>query len=146
MSLKEPHLKMSKSHQDPRSRIHVNDAPEVIGNKVRLALTDSVVGVSFDQASRPGVSNLLSIMSLLDCRSRTAEDIAQACNGMSMHEFKTEATITISEGLISTRERYNRLMRADNAHYLHDVAIEGGVKARKQAQTIMATVRQAIGL
>ncbi len=137
---------MSKSHQDPRSRIHINDAPEVIGNKVRLALTDSVAGLSFDPANRPGVSNLLSIMSSLDRRSRTAEEIAHGCSGMSMRDFKTEATSAISEGLIGIRERYNQLINADNAHYLHDVAIEGCIKARKQAGTVMAAVRQAIGL
>lgn len=136
---------MSKSHQDPRSRLHINDAPEVIGHKVRLALTDLVPGVSYDQVNRPGVSNLLSIMSSLDGRSRTAEDIARACNGMSMREFKAEATTTISSGLITIRERYNRLMNADNAHYLHTVAIEGCVKARKQAGMTMDAVRHAVG-
>jgi len=146
MSLTEPHLKMSKSHQNPRSRIHIDDAPEIIRDKIKLALTDSVAGVSFDQANRPGISNLLSIMSFLDGTSRTAEDIAQAYSGMSMREFKAEATAIISEGLASTRKNYTRLINADNAHYLSDVAMEGSAKAREQAGTTMAAVRRVIGL
>lgn len=137
---------MSKSHQDPRSRIHINDAPEVIGDKVRLAFTDSMAGVSFDQANRPGISNLLSIMSFLDGRSRTAQDIAQAYNDKSMREFKAEATTTISEGLASIRENYNQLIRADNAHYLDEVAMEGSARARTQAETTMIAVRRVIGI
>lgn len=146
MSLKEPYLKMSKSHPDPRSRIHINDNPDLIGDKVRLALTDSVAGVSFDPEKRPGVSNLLNIMSCLDGRSRSAEAIAQSCTTMSMREFKAEATGVICEGLANIQERYLRLLNADAAHYLDDVAVDGSKRARRQAEQTMAALRQVIGL
>lgn len=146
MSLKEPRLKMSKSHQDFRSRIHMNDGPEVIGDKIRLALTDSVAGVSYDPEHRPGVSNLLAIMSYLDEQGRTAGELAQACNSMGMREFKATVTSAISEGLASTRDRYNRIMNNDETHYLDDIAIEGSSKARRQADKTMAAVRRAKGL
>lgn len=146
MSLKEPHLKMSKSHQDPRSRIHINDAADAISDKIRLALTDSLTGVSFDPVNRPGVSNLLSIMSSLDVKRRTAEEIAQACNDMSMKDFKVQASSTISKGLSSAREHYNRLIDTNNADYLDEVAANGCIEARKQAKITISIVRQAIGL
>ena len=59
MSLKEPLLKMSKSHADPRSRILVNDDHQTISEKLRFALTDSMARISYDPINRPGVSNLL---------------------------------------------------------------------------------------
>lgn len=146
MSLKEPRLKMSKSHEDFRSRIQINDSPEVIGDKIRLALTDSGAGVSYDPESRPGVSNLLAIMSYLDEQGRTAEELAQVCNSMNMRQFKAVVTSAISESLATTRDKYNRIMDKDETHYLDDIAIEGSIKARRQADKTMAAVRQVVGL
>lgn len=137
---------MSKSHDDPRSRIHINDDPEVIRDKVRLALTDSIVGLSFDRTARPGVSNLLSIWSFFDDENRTAEGIAQAYSGMAMPELKAKLTSVISEGLANVRENYNRLINDHHAHYLDDIAMEGSAKARRQARTTMDAVRHAVGL
>ncbi|CAF9932010.1 MAG: Tryptophan--tRNA ligase, mitochondrial [Alectoria fallacina] len=146
MSLKEPRLKMSKSHQDLRSRIQINDGAEIIGDKIRLALTDSITGVSYDPEHRPGVSNLLAIMSYFDEEGRTAEELAQACKSLSMRQFKATATKAISESLASTRDKYNRIMNHDETHYLDDIATEGSNKARRQADKTMAAVRQVIGL
>ena len=146
MSLREPRLKMSKSHQDFRSRIQINDGPHVIDDKIKLALTDSLTGVSYDPNLRPGVSNLLAIMSYLDEKGRTAEELAQACTSMNMRQFKEMVASAISEGLSSTRDKYNRIMNNDETHYLDDIAIEGSNKARRQAETTMAAVRQAMGL
>ncbi|KAL9062976.1 MAG: hypothetical protein Q9161_009675 [Pseudevernia consocians] len=146
MSLKEPYLKMSKSHQDFRSRIQINDDPQIIGDKIRLALTDSITGLSYDPENRPGVSNLLAIMSYLDEQGRTAEELAEAYNPMSMRQFKATVTSAISEGLASTRDKYHRIMNNDKTHYLDDIAIEGSNKARRQADMTMAAVRQVIGL
>lgn len=146
MSLKEPRLKMSKSHQDFRSRIQLNDGPEIIGDKVRLALTDSIAGVSYDPEHRPGVSNLLAIMSYLDEQGRTAEELAQAYSSMNMQHFKARVTSAISESLASTRDKYNRIMSNDETHYLDDITIEGSNRARLQADKMMIAVRQVIGL
>ena len=146
MSLKEPQSKMSKSHIDERSRIHVNDTPQAISEKIKLALTDSVTGVSYDPISRPGVSNLLAIMSYLDDRGRTAKELALTYSDMDIRNFKSEVTNSISKGLESVRERYNSLMSAEGGNYLDDVAMNGSVKARERAKTTMAEVRHVIGL
>ena len=146
MSLKEPQFKMSKSHTDERSRIHVNDTPQVIGDKVRLALTDSVTGVSYDPINRPGVSNLLAIMSYFDKRGRTAEELALIYSDMDIRHFKAEVANFISKGLESVREVYSSLMSAEGGKYLDDIAMNGSVKAREQAKTTMAAVRHIVGL
>ena len=136
---------MSKSHRDLRSRIQLNDGPEVVADKIRLALTDSITGVSFDPENRPGVSNLLGIMSYLDEEGRTAQEFARACSSMDMRQFKATVASAISERLANTQERYDRIMHYDT-HYLDDIAIEGSTKARRQADKIMAKVRGVIGL
>ena len=146
MSLKEPHLKMSKSHADPRSRIQLNDQPEEIAAKVRLALTDSVTGVSYDPTTRPGVSNLLDIMSYLDVQGRAPVQLAQSYSSLSMRAFKEEVTASITGALVGIRARYNRFIEEDNAYYLEDVAKEGARKARERAKSTMANVRKSVGL
>ena len=146
MSLKEPCLKMSKSHHDLRSRIQIDDSPEVISDKIRLALTDMVSGLSYDPDHRPGVSNLLAIMSYLDKQGRTAEELAQVCSSMSMRQFKATVSRTISESLASARDKYHRIINGSDTHYLDDIAMEGSKKARQQAGQTMTVVRRVLGL
>src|SRR6187551_1354342 len=102
MSLKEPHLKMSKSHQDPRSRILLTDEPDDIRAKVKQALTDSVEGVTYDPANRPGVSNLLEIMAYLDSSGKDPTQIADEVGSTSMRHFKD----SVSESIISSLSQF----------------------------------------
>jgi len=146
MSLKEPQTKMSKSHSDPRSRIHINDSREEVATKIRLALTDSTTGISFDPVERPGVSNLLTLMSYLDGRGRSVNDLVRDNADLSMRAFKDNVTEAIVHGLAGIRARYERLIAADDDHYIEDVAHAGSIEARKRAENMMVTVRQVIGL
>ncbi|MCJ1276890.1 Tryptophan--tRNA ligase, mitochondrial [Puttea exsequens] len=146
MSLKEPLLKMSKSHADPRSRILVNDDHQTISEKLRFALTDSMARISYDPINRPGVSNLLTIMSCFDDQRRTTKELALTCSDMSMREFKAEITTIISNGMADVRNKYNRLMHPDHAVYLHEIAATGRDKARLRAMRTMDVVRQALRL
>ncbi|KAI9661668.1 MAG: Tryptophan--tRNA ligase, mitochondrial [Bathelium mastoideum] len=81
MSLTEPHLKMSKSHANPKSRILITDGCEEIEKKIKGALTDSVSGISYDLVERPGVSNLLDIMFHLqdDNKQASLEELVKDC-------------------------------------------------------------------
>ena len=78
MSLKAPHLQVSRSHQDPRSHIHINDGAQVIEDKIGCVLTDLINGVSYGPANCLGVSNLLEILSYFDHQRRTAEELARS--------------------------------------------------------------------
>ncbi|KAL9123460.1 MAG: hypothetical protein Q9217_007099, partial [Psora testacea] len=146
MSLKEPHLKMSKSHNDSRSRINIDESAQDIAKKIRLALTDSIAGITYHPETRPGVSNLLELMSSFDNQSRTAIQLAQSCNAMSMREFKANVIMTVTNGLTCIRERYQHFMTTISPDYLEDLADDGAAKARKQAGETMTKVRETIGL
>ena len=137
---------MSKSHGDPRSRIQLNDHPEKIAEKIRLALTDSIAGVSYDPVVRPGVANLLDIMSYVSPQGRSSSELAKAYSVLSMRAFKDEVTASITASLCGIRERYNRLIKDDDDHYLEDIAHEGAKKARTRAAYTMTGVRQSLGL
>ena len=137
---------MSKSHKDPRSRIQLNDPSEEIAKKIRLALTDSTAGVSYDPAARPGVSNLLDIMSYLSPRGESPSELAKTYSTLTMSAFKDEVTTFILASLYGIRETYHRLIKNDDDHYLEDVAREGAQKARTRAENTIKSVRQSLGL
>lgn len=63
-SLRDPSKKMSKSEQDPKSRIEITDTRDDILEKCKKAVTDFTSEVTFDPENRPGVANLITIHSL----------------------------------------------------------------------------------
>ena len=86
MSLQEPTRKMSKSDADD-SFIAILDTPDVIRRKVRRAVTDSEAQIRFDPENKPGVSNLLSILSALT--GENVEALAQSFSGKGYGDLKT---------------------------------------------------------
>lgn len=63
---------MSKSDQDPRSRINLYDSDDEIMTKCKKAVTDCTSTVEYDPDNRPGISNLLVIHSSLTGKSINA--------------------------------------------------------------------------
>ena len=56
---------MSKSDPDTKSCIYLTDSSDVIAAKVKACVTDSTKELSFCPESRPGVANLMVILSEL---------------------------------------------------------------------------------
>ncbi|KAL2862965.1 30S ribosomal protein S10, mitochondrial precursor [Aspergillus lucknowensis] len=142
MSLKEPTLKMSKSHPDERSRINLTDSLEDVRIKVKAALTDSEPGISYDPIRRPGVSNLIEIISHLE--GRTCHEIALSYESTSLRVLKDDVANKICRVLAPIREKYYSLM-SDGDH-LDTVAEKGARDARANAETTMKKVREVMGL
>jgi tryptophanyl-tRNA synthetase len=66
-SLTDPALKMSKSHPNDKSRILLTDDENVIRNKIKTAVTDSIeTEITYDPETRPGISNLIDILYYAD--------------------------------------------------------------------------------
>src|SRR3546814_4278104 len=74
MDLQEPTRKMSKSIDSPQGTVLMLDDPKVIEKKFKRAVTDNDAEVRFDPATKPGVSNLLSILAA--CTGDTPEALA----------------------------------------------------------------------
>src|SRR5881397_2654410 len=64
MDLQEPTKKMSTTFSSEQGAVYVADPPDVIRKKFKSAVTDSGREVRYDPAEKPGVSNLLEIMSV----------------------------------------------------------------------------------
>ncbi|KAJ9623639.1 Tryptophan--tRNA ligase, mitochondrial [Taxawa tesnikishii (nom. ined.)] len=146
MALDRPTLKMSKSHPNPKSRIILTDSREVLGKKLRSALTDSIEGVSYDPAARPGVSNLLDIAYHLDASGAgSPQDLARDWQDLSMRALKEKVTEAVDAHLAPIRERYLQIM-SGGTRELEEAAELGAQKASLSAAVTMKSVRNAMGL
>jgi tryptophanyl-tRNA synthetase len=146
MSLQDPTKKMSKSHADPRSRILITDSAEDILRKILAAKTDSNYYASYDPATRPGVSNLIALLSYFDKAGRTPEELGKACEEMTMPDLKRHLAHTVSEALEGVRDRYFEFLKRGDGKYLDEVEHWGAAKARTQANNTLRRVKEAMGL
>lgn len=147
MALDRPTLKMSKSHPNPKSRIILTDSREDIGKKLRVALTDSIDGVSYDPVARPGVSNLIEIAFNLQSHSRDTllTEYAQGLEGLSLKALKEHVAEVVDTHVAPIRERFVSIMRG-NGKELGDAAQLGADKANASAAATMKLVRDAVGI
>ncbi|KAF2226528.1 putative tryptophanyl-tRNA synthetase [Elsinoe ampelina] len=146
MALDKPTQKMSKSHANPKSRIHLTDSKEDVEKKIKVALTDSIEGISYDPTKRPGVSNLLEIAFSLDDQGATsAADLAKGYAGLSLKAFKGQVAAIINAKLDPIRNRYVEI-EADGGRQIEDAAQLGAQRASESANATMQMVRKAIGM
>lgn len=146
MSLRNPNVKMSKSDPDPLSSILITDEPEAIAVKVASALTDSTNAVSYDPINRPGVSNLLNILSAFDDHGRPPSIVAESLATASLQDLKATVADEIIRGLGDIRHLYRRFLSEDNGRYLDAVAEEAAKRARLNATETIELVREKVGL
>jgi tryptophanyl-tRNA synthetase len=137
---------MSKSHTDPRSRILITDTPEIIHKNIMSALTDSTNSISYDPENRPGVSNLLQLLSHFDEEGRDSRDLATVYSGHDLSSFKRTLADSIAKSLAPIRERYFEIMREGEGAYLDHVEELGAKKAAESAEATIASVRSALRL
>ncbi|MCJ7462009.1 tryptophan--tRNA ligase [Candidatus Palibaumannia cicadellinicola] len=143
MSLLEPTKKMSKSYDNINNVITLLEDTRLVSQKIKNAVTDSDYPprVCFDPVNKPGISNLLNILS---CVSNTPiAQLEQMFEGKMYGHLKTIVASSVSEMLNSLQARYYTL-RADET-YLSKVLSEGAEKARQNASVTLANVYNAIG-
>ncbi|KAH3688403.1 hypothetical protein WICPIJ_000616 [Wickerhamomyces pijperi] len=144
LNLKNPAKKMSKSDPDKLSCLYITDEPEVISKKIKKAVTDSIMTeFKFDPENRPGVSNLINIISGLQMKS--IADVEAELVGMKSHkEFKDHVTGLIIEEFTEPRLKFNELLK-DREH-LQRVVNQGNDRARAIASKTIKEVKQKVGL
>ncbi|KAF8638851.1 hypothetical protein AX17_001908 [Amanita inopinata Kibby_2008] len=142
LSLKDPTSKMSKSSPDVLSRILLNDDASKITAKIRGAVTDSIHGITYDPVSRPGTSNLLSILAA--CSDEEVEVVARRYQTKGHGQLKADVSEAVEELLKGPRAEFEKLRR--DRSYLEQVAHMGAEKARERSEATMKIVRTRVGL
>ena len=140
MSLVEPTSKMSSSDANPKNRINLDDSPDVIRKKVKSAVTDSDPTVRYDTGEKPGISNLLEIMS--STTGRSIDDLAAEYATGGYGRFKEAVAEAIIAELAPVRASLQNLDDAEVARVLQ----KGALDARTRAERHQQKVRDAVGL
>ncbi|WP_434358090.1 tryptophan--tRNA ligase [Parasalinivibrio latis] len=143
MSLQDPTKKMSKSDENRGNVIGILEDPKAITKKIKRAVTDSdePPRVLFNIEEKPGVSNLLGILSGVTGKSIEALE-AEYADKMYGHLKKdtAEAVVAMLEPIQQRFKEY----RADQA-YLDQVMKVGAEKASAKAIETLKNVYEAVG-
>ncbi|MFC9932485.1 tryptophan--tRNA ligase [Streptomyces sp. NPDC127190] len=140
MNLQEPAKKMGKSDESGVGVVYLLDEPDAVRKKVMRAVTDSGREVVYDREGRPGVANLLEILSA--CTGGNPESLARVYD--SYGSLKKDTAEAVVEVLRPLQERHRELC-ADPG-YVEGVLRDGAEKARAMARPIVDTAYRAIGL
>ncbi|WP_412972219.1 tryptophan--tRNA ligase [Glaciecola sp. MF2-115] len=143
MSLQDPMKKMSKSDDNPNNVIGLLEDPKKLTKKIKRAVTDSdeKARIYFDVAEKPGVSNLLS---LLSCTSgESIESLVPKYEDKMYGHLKGDVAESVVNMLQPIQTEYARI-RADHT-YLHDVLNASALKAREKASVTLAKTYEALG-
>jgi len=140
--LQDPNSKMSKSAASMSGVIELLDSSDVILKKFKSSVTDAGKEIKYDEKSKPGISNLLTIHSAFSGKSITEVENEFADKGYG--DFKTAVAEVVNAELAPIREKTATLMQ-DPAELMRILKI-GGEKANHVASETLKKVYGAIGL
>ena len=139
--LADPTIKMSKSASSPAGIIELLDDPKISAKKVRSAVTDSGRDVRFDEAEKPGISNLLTIYSVLAGDPIPALEERYAGRGYG--DFKGDLADLVVEFVTPFRNRTFELL--DDRTELDKILATGAERANAVASDTLATAYDRVG-
>src|SRR5919204_481576 len=141
MDLQEPEKKMSTTGGTPQGTVLVADPPDVIRKKFKVAVTDSGRDVRHDRDAKPGVSNLIEIMSV--ATGDSISEIEARYDGGGYGKFKEDVGEAVVQLLAPIRERYETL-RADERELQRLLAV-GAEKARNESHPTLERMYEVMG-
>ena len=142
MSLQDPSSKMSKSDENEKANLWLLDPPKRIEKKIKSSVTDSDSEIKFDPQNKAGISNLLTIYSVI-----TGESLSQVVEEFKNQQYghlKVATALKVKDFLAPLQDRYHQLMRDPNT--LMDILRDGAKKASAMAEETMEKVRDSVGL
>ncbi|VAY02490.1 Tryptophan--tRNA ligase [Arsenophonus endosymbiont of Aleurodicus dispersus] len=143
MSLQEPQKKMSKSDYNRNNVITLLENPNLAAKKIKRALTDSdkPPRIYYDLEKKPGISNLIDILSGVTGTSNS--EIEKQFAGKMYGDLKNTVAEAVSAMLTNIQSRLDEFR--NNKILLNDIMSEGASKAEARAQKTLSKVYEAIG-
>ena len=138
--LQDPTAKMSKS-VGGAGLIELLDDPKVIEKRIKSAVTDSGREVVADPEDKPGVTNLMTILSALTGQS--IEQVEHDFTGRGYGDLKKSVASAVLDVAIPFQNRVRELL--DDRAELDALLARGAAKARDVAARTLATVYERIG-
>ncbi len=142
MSLQDPSKKMSKSDPLEKASIYLDDSEAIIRKKIASAVTDSDGIIKYDEVNKPGISNLLNILSC--CTNKSISDLETEFEGVGYGEFKKAVADAIITLLMPIQDKYEKILADKN--YLNKVLDDGAQKASYFARKTLSKVKRKMGV
>src|SRR6266516_5610626 len=127
MDLQEPERKMSTTDSQPAGKVLITDPPDTIRKKLKSAVTDSGTDVRYAPEEKPGISNLLEIMSV--ATGDPIPELEARYDSGGYGPFKQDVAEAVVALLNPIRLAYEEL-RADEGE-LRGLLARGADKARE---------------
>jgi tryptophanyl-tRNA synthetase len=141
MDLQEPEKKMSTTGGTAQGTVLIADPPDVVRKKVKSAVTDSGREVRHDPEEKPGVSNLIEIMSV--ATGESFPEIEARYDGAGYGPFKEDVAEAVVGLLDPIRVRYDEL-RADEGE-LRRLLAHGAEKAAAASAPTLEAMYEKMG-
>jgi tryptophanyl-tRNA synthetase len=141
MDLQEPTKKMSTTGGTAQGTVLILDDPDTIRKKFKTAVTDSGRDVRYAPDEKPGVSNLLEILSV--SAGRTIADVEGEYEGRGYGDLKNDVGDAVVELFAPVQARYAEL-RSDEAE-LRRLLRMGADKARETAEPTLRAMYDRMG-
>ncbi|WAB84093.1 tryptophan--tRNA ligase [Microcella daejeonensis] len=139
--LQNPGSKMSKSGESPQGIVWMLDDSTAIVKKIKSAVTDSEGDVRFDPVEKPGVSNLLTILSIVT--GTEVDALVDSFAGQQYGALKGAVAEAVVEELRPIRQRSLELL--DDPGELDRLLKINAERASAIADATLARVYDAVG-
>ncbi|WP_405179752.1 tryptophan--tRNA ligase [Nocardia sp. NBC_01377] len=139
--LQDPTAKMSKSASTDAGLINLLDDPKVTAKKIRSAVTDTEREIRYDPEAKPGVSNLLVILSSLI--GTPIVTLEQDYAGKGYGDLKSDVADALVEFVTPLRAKVEEYL-ADQGE-LDRILAGGAERAREIASNTLAQVYERVG-
>jgi tryptophanyl-tRNA synthetase len=136
MDLQEPTKKMSKSAENPKGIILLLDDEKTIRKKIMSAVTDSDASICYDTENKPGISNLLTIYSVM--KGISIEESVSHFKGYNYGGLKKEVADVVVEKLTVIQNKYNEIINSDELDRILDSGRKKTIEiAKKKYEEVM---------
>jgi tryptophanyl-tRNA synthetase len=132
---------MSTTFSSEQGAVYIADTPEQIRKKFKTAVTDSEREIRYAPDEKPGVSNLLEIMSV--ATGEPIETLEQRFAGSGYGDLKEAVGESVVELLTPIRERFAAL-RNDERELQRLLAV-GAEKARRTSEPTLELMYERMG-
>lgn len=139
-SLSNPLKKMSKSESD-KGTIYLLEDVQIARKKIMSAVTDSENEIRYDMENKPGISNLLTILSVLTHQS--IDDLQQKYQNVGYGQFKKDVADVVCHELETLQQKVQEIK---NGHILESILKQGASKASSIASQTLQQVYEVIGI
>ena len=139
--LQDPTKKMSKSSENKKGIIYLLDDETTIRKKISQAVTDSEGKIYYDENSKPGISNLLTIYSYF--KNINIKEAEEHFEDYNYGNLKKEVADIVVENLMNIQNKYKEII---NSKELDEILDNGKNKMNEYAKAKYEEIRKKVGL